>query len=42
MGVIYFGVMRAGPSRCYLDLDGRRRSVGLGLELIGAPLLLPF
>ena len=28
MGVMCFGVMRAGPSWCYLDLDARRRSVG--------------
>ena len=43
MGVMYFGVIRAGPSRSYLDhLDAHRRSVGLGFELIGAPSLLPF
>ena len=42
MGVMYFGVMRAGPTWCHhLDLDARRRSVGLGFELIGVPSLLP-
>ena len=42
MDVMYFGVMRAGPSWCYLVLDARRRFVGLGFELIGVPSLLPF
>ena len=33
-GVMYFGAMRAGPSWCLLDLDARRRSGGLGFDLL--------
>ena len=41
-GVMYFGVLRAGPSWCLRHLDARRRSVGQDFDLIGAPSLLAF